>query len=106
MDHQLTSRAREIFDAALETPAAERPAFLDRVCGSDAPLRARVEALLAAIAQAGEFLAAPTVNRTGPGGLQGTTMEVAQADGAESVQGLCDGPGSPLREGPGTRVGR
>jgi serine/threonine protein kinase/Tfp pilus assembly protein PilF len=33
---------------ALERPAAERAAFLGAVCGSDEPLRARIEALLAA----------------------------------------------------------
>lgn len=39
---------REIFVAALNlTDQAERQAFLDRACGEDAGVRARVEALLA-----------------------------------------------------------
>ncbi len=40
-------REREIFLAALERPSpGERAAFLDRACGKDGPLRARLEALL------------------------------------------------------------
>jgi len=42
------SRIREVLGAALETPEAERPRFLDSVCGGDASLRAQVEQLLAA----------------------------------------------------------
>ena len=37
-----------LFEAALKVPDAERGAFLDRECGGDVELRARVEALLAA----------------------------------------------------------
>jgi serine/threonine protein kinase len=72
-----------IFAAALErTSPAERQAFLDEACGDDHALRARVEALLQAHAEAGDFLKAPTVS-------SGTTQ---------------DAP--PLVEGPGTMVGR
>jgi serine/threonine protein kinase len=49
----------ELYHQALERPAEQRAAFLDRACGLDEGLRRRVEALLAAHAQAGEFLAAP-----------------------------------------------
>jgi eukaryotic-like serine/threonine-protein kinase len=46
-----------LFAAALERPTAEaRAAYLDAACGPDAELRARVEALLRAHAQAGGFL--------------------------------------------------
>jgi serine/threonine protein kinase len=63
---------RTIFCEAVDYAAgAERAAFLDRACGGDAALRARVEALLEADARAGKFLegapaaaVAPTV--TGP----------------------------------------
>lgn len=41
------SRVLEIFQAALAHPVAERAAFLDVACGSDADLRARVEFMLA-----------------------------------------------------------
>src|SRR5262245_38495816 len=47
----------ELFAAALEIEAPdERAAYLDRACGGDDALRARVEALLRAHAQAGSFL--------------------------------------------------
>ena len=46
--------------AALEiSGAAERRAYLDRACGSDAALRQDLESLLAAHEQAGEFLLHP-----------------------------------------------
>ena len=41
-------REEVLFALALEKPAAERAAFLDAVCGGDAALRRRLEALLAA----------------------------------------------------------
>jgi WD40 repeat protein/serine/threonine protein kinase/tetratricopeptide (TPR) repeat protein len=50
----------ELFAAALEIDVpAERSAYLDRACGGDDPMRARIEALLRAHEQAGSFLAAP-----------------------------------------------
>jgi WD40 repeat protein/serine/threonine protein kinase/tetratricopeptide (TPR) repeat protein len=52
----------ELFAAALEIGApAERSAYLDRACGGDDVMRARVEALLRAHEQAGSFLAARPV---------------------------------------------
>ena len=39
---------KAIFQEAQELPAAERGGFLDRSCGGDPAVRARVEALLAA----------------------------------------------------------
>jgi serine/threonine protein kinase len=72
----------ELFTAALESDTPdERAAYLDRACGGELELRARIEALLKAHEQAGSFLAVPTV--------------------AGSVTG--DAP-KPL-EGPGTAIG-
>src|SRR5262249_57913476 len=52
----------ELFAAALEIDVpAERSAYLDRACGGDDALRARIEALLRAYERAGSFLAAPPV---------------------------------------------
>src|SRR5215831_3001567 len=48
-----------IFAAALELPAGERAAFLVRECGDDHTLKARVEALLRADSEAGNFLEQP-----------------------------------------------
>jgi tetratricopeptide (TPR) repeat protein/serine/threonine protein kinase len=49
----------EIFNAALQIPAAEREAFLDRACQGDTLLRAAIEALLAAHDVPDSFLEAP-----------------------------------------------
>src|SRR5215467_7788593 len=48
-----------VFAAALELPAGERGAFLVRECGDDQTLKARVEALLRADSEAGNFLEQP-----------------------------------------------
>ncbi len=50
----------ELFAVALEIQTAgERSAYLDRACGCNEGLRARIEALLRAHERAGSFLAAP-----------------------------------------------
>ncbi|MFO0955908.1 MAG: hypothetical protein U0800_00410 [Isosphaeraceae bacterium] len=49
---------KAIFGEALDRPAGpEREAYLDRVAPRGTPLRARIDALLEADAQAGRFLA-------------------------------------------------
>ena len=55
-----------IFFAAVEKPAAERTAHLDRECGDNLELRRRVEALLLAHDAPGSFLDSP------PPGVNGT----------------------------------
>ena len=51
-----------IYNAALKKGSeAERSAYLDAVCGDDAVLRARVEALLKAHEEAGDFLEEPAI---------------------------------------------
>jgi tetratricopeptide (TPR) repeat protein/serine/threonine protein kinase len=50
-----------LFHLALEQPAAERAAFLAKMCGDDHALRQRVEALLQAHDNPGDFLAQPAV---------------------------------------------
>ncbi len=52
-----------ILDAALELPAEERAAYLDRGCAGNAELRSEVEALLAADQKAGGFLETPITPR-------------------------------------------
>jgi serine/threonine protein kinase/Tfp pilus assembly protein PilF len=74
---------REIFAAALDCPTpAERDAYLDAACGSDAALRARVDNLLRAHAAAGRFMEGSS-----------SAPETASAE-------------APLRERPGTRIDR
>lgn len=45
-----------VFTGALQLPAWERAAYLDRACGNDGELRRNVEALLKAHTQIGDFL--------------------------------------------------
>jgi tetratricopeptide (TPR) repeat protein len=52
-------RIDELFDRALDLPAASRSAFLDLSCGTDSNLRAAVERLLRAHERADSFLAEP-----------------------------------------------
>jgi serine/threonine protein kinase len=59
------SPAEAIFFAALErATAAQRAAFLDEACAGDEGLRRRVERLLAAHGQAGDFLERPVAEAT------------------------------------------
>ncbi len=52
----MPSLERDLFERAAELPAAERAGFLASACGADTTLRRRVETLLAAADEAGEFL--------------------------------------------------
>ncbi len=63
-----SEREIEVFNAALELPAAERAIYLDNACAGDAALRQRVEDLLAAGDQAGCFLDSAAISPPGPGG--------------------------------------
>ncbi|HET8644765.1 MAG TPA: protein kinase, partial [Vicinamibacteria bacterium] len=61
---------KELFQAALDRPPAERAAFLDQAC-PDADLRAEVQSLLASHDQAGAFMEAPV---TAPGARAEATL--------------------------------
>ncbi len=54
-------RISEVFHAASELDISQRAAFLDRECRSDEVLRREVESLLAAEADAGDFITEPAV---------------------------------------------
>ena len=58
-------RIEDVLDEALDLPSEERAAYLDRACPDEA-LRAQVERLLAADAQAGSFLDAPARDFAAP----------------------------------------
>jgi len=61
-----TNREQEIFNAALElSSAGARDVFLEKSCGSDSELRARIETLLKAHEEAGSFLAAERAESSG-----------------------------------------
>jgi eukaryotic-like serine/threonine-protein kinase len=72
-----------VFTEALQLPPGERPAHLDRACGNDAELRRKVEALLSAHNQIGNFL------EHSPQGISLPTK-----------------PGTETGEKPGDRIGR
>ena len=59
MTPELYRRAGEIYHAALALPADRRPEFLERMCGDDRALLVEVQSLLAAHAEAGQFIEAP-----------------------------------------------
>ena len=73
----------ELFAAALEIDApAERSAYLDRACGGDDAMRARVEALLRAHQQAGSFLQASPLAGS-------VTLDVAKPPAPSSGRTSC-----------------
>jgi hypothetical protein len=73
-----------ILNAALQLRPEERAAYLDKACGGDAALCGRVEGLLQAHEQAGDFLETPP-----------TGLEPAQPAGVSI----------PLAEKPGDKIG-
>jgi len=81
--NESTKREEEIFEAALALPPDQRAGYLDRACGGDSQLRQRVQALLKAHEQAGEFL------------------EPAPATAGKTIA-----ISIPLTEKPGDRIGR
>lgn len=59
MTPQRFQRVSELYREALDLPADQRAAFLERVCAGDAELRQEVESLLDANAKAGGFMTGP-----------------------------------------------
>ncbi len=57
------SRDDDVFEQALALPPAVRGVFLAHVCGDDAALRARVDALLGSHSMAAKFFEAPATVR-------------------------------------------
>ena len=74
------SREELLFQLALTKPGAERAAWLDRECGDDTALRARLEALLAAHEKP-EILLAAQAEGTDP------TMKLDFADAPDEAVG-------------------
>src|SRR5262245_58463654 len=66
-------RIEDIFQGALERPAADRSSYLDQACGGDGDLRAEVESLIASesgAATALRLLVADGITHLGPSALQ------------------------------------
>jgi hypothetical protein len=64
-----------IFAAALELPAGERASYLEVACAGDAALRARIESLLRAQAEASRFMATPAFTPLAETRMQGVPLE-------------------------------
>ncbi len=76
------NRVQAIFLGAIEEPSDARTAYLERECGEDAALRARVEALLAAHDEPGSFVSEAEAS---PGTID-------RPDSIPGVQGTVDLP--------------
>ncbi len=99
---KVTERVEALFDAArqLTSPAARR-AFLDQACAEDAQLRARVEALLSAQADAEKFFSeiAPFATASLAGAERPATRTGSLGAGLREGESM-------LTEGPGSRIER
>jgi hypothetical protein len=97
-----------IFNAALAFPGAERVAYLSGVCGTDAKLRERVEALLRAHEQAGGFLPEQVATSASPALFP--VPPSGGPDAARAEAGTTSPPAvalaAPVSEQPGTLIGR
>src|SRR5271166_5576753 len=71
----------DVFNVALELPAAERSAYLGRACAGDAALRQRIEELLRASAEAYPCLEGPPAVSSGPDGSVRHTSVAAEKPG-------------------------
>ena len=69
MQRDTAQRVKQIFGEALEKPADQRAAFVADACDGDEELQEKVEALLAAYDDAGEFMSAPTDAGLGRAGV-------------------------------------
>jgi len=84
----LESRAKSVFDEAVELAPAGRAAFLDRACLGDQRLRARVEVLLAGAEADDAFLRDPTL----AGGMGAT----ARPQGLRASELASESPGTAI----------
>jgi tetratricopeptide (TPR) repeat protein len=90
----------EVFDAARElSDPGERRAFLDRACKGDERLRARVEGLLAAQAEAEQFFAEGCLPRSLSGPAPAASWSASTASEAARQDQVAE-------ESVGTRIGR
>ncbi len=90
---------KQVFNAAMEKPAAERAAFVDTACAGDAELRSEVDSLMRA--------ARPTVESGGGGGggpvqTGGAARAMGRAMASATTASYA---ASPLTEAVGTTVG-
>jgi len=65
IQNKAEQREEAVFEAALELPADQRAAYLDKTCAGDADLRRRVQVLLGAFERAGGFMKHPAFPASG-----------------------------------------
>src|SRR5262245_6850385 len=78
---------RDIFQGALDYPdPVQRQAYLDRACGNDAALRARIEALLRSHDSPSQFLKVPAAEQLNPSaGRPPQTLDFSPIGGAGAL---------------------
>ncbi len=83
MSPERWKQIEEVFQAALDLPAAERPNFVAGAAGGDDELRRQVEALVAQHDEAGDFIEHPAVAISGlvPAGGDPLATNPSAADG-------------------------
>ena len=79
--HEPSEHEIEVFNVALELPAAERAAYLDHACAGDAALRRRVEELLKASEESSACLDDPSAVSPGPVGTVRPPLGPAEKPG-------------------------
>jgi len=88
MDRERWKKVEPILDRALELPAEQREAYLEEACGSDAELRAEVEALIAADQRTRGPLDDPTeVLGAALGGAEGREAVLPDEIGGYKIDG-------------------
>ncbi len=65
MSPERWQKVKEVFHSALEHGPGIRKAFLDKVCGNDAELRAEVESLIASHEEEPGFIELPALHTAG-----------------------------------------
>ncbi|MCC7009616.1 MAG: serine/threonine protein kinase [Acidobacteria bacterium] len=89
LDPATWQRVTDVFHAALEHPADERAAFLDRAAAGDARVRDEVEALLSAHGAAGDFLEKPPAEVAALAGSTATEdLPVPEHIGPYAIRGV------------------
>ena len=80
-----TNRSKDLFLDALDIPAGERAAFLDKACAGDGELRDRVERLITAHGHAEEVLATDLALPASIPGASGTALDLSPGDRVANV---------------------
>jgi len=101
MKPQRWQQLKQIFQSALELPAAERSSFLNQACGGDAELRSEVESLISSHNEAGNSIegmaaeAATKMLSAEQGSIEG--KQIGHYHGEKTIADMLEGIGRLLR---------